>query len=105
MFNIADISTMFAIVMEKDSSRTTSVMEFWAGFYYRDGYEFNEKEVPESFSLIQDASNNFRWVYCSDKHKSILTYCEGDIYLQIYNDDLGYRQGLQNTIEYSKLYA
>ncbi len=55
-------------------------MKKQTGFTLKDGWEFFAT-VPKGFTLIEDNQAPYRFVWINREQKQILSYCEGDIYL------------------------
>ena len=72
----------------------------YKGFTLRTPQEFMHF-IPDEFHLVNKWScGDFRVVWISKKDLAVLTYCEGDLILEIYDNTEEFRKGLKKMEDY-----
>jgi hypothetical protein len=78
------------------------------GYKLYQGFTFKYPEeiislVPEHFQLVEEwCYGTFRLVWMSEKNLSILTYCEGDLILEVFENVKNFEMELKSTGEFYK---
>ena len=72
----------------------------YRGFTFRTPREFLHF-IPVDFKLMSKWScSELRLVWISAKDRTIFTYCEGDLVLEVYDDAEEFRRGMKRTEKY-----
>lgn len=72
----------------------------YKGFTYKEPLSI---KIPEEFEGVEEWEE-FPYIVCwkSEKHKAILTYCEGDIHLSVHKKDETYQREVIEADEFYK---
>jgi len=73
---------------------------FWKGFTMRDSAEMEMLFVNMGYHIMEGWTDGYRVVAVNENACSILTYVEGDLHLELFDDAAAYEWGFQKAADF-----
>jgi hypothetical protein len=71
--------------------------QFWKGFTMRSSFEMEMVFISMGYKVMEDWTDGYRIVAVNEDECSIVTYVEGDLHLELFDDADAYEWGFNSA--------